>query len=123
LGAIYNEQLNKLDPTNKADKRKVNALNKDKSVIKARLEKTDALLDEIGGQLTEENSRQLILKKLHDIAHTELERYLNAEKRALITAVEKLWNKYAVSMRELEQQRAETMEQLDEFLKGLGYLG
>ncbi len=117
------EQLNKLDPTNKADKRKVNALNKDKSVIKARLEKTDVLLEEIGGQLTEKDSRRLILKKLHDIAHTELERYLNAEKRALITAVEKLWNKYAVSMRELEQQRAETMEQLDEFLKGLGYLG
>ena len=116
-------QLKKLAPTNKADKRKVNALNKDKSVIKAQLEQTDALLDEIGGQLTEADSRRLILKKLNDIIQTELERYLNAEKRALIAAVEKLWDKYAVSMRELEQQRTETLEKLDAFLKGLGYLG
>ena len=116
------EQLNKLDPTNKADKRKINALNKDKSVINARLEKTDALLEEIGGQLTEEDAKLMILKKLHDIAHTELGRYLNAEKRVLIAAVEKLWDKYAVSMRELEQQRTETLEELDGFLKGLGYL-
>jgi len=33
-----------------------------------------------------------------------------------------LWDKYAVSSRELESQRAETLKTLDGFLKGLGYL-
>jgi len=52
----------------------------------------------------------------------ELNRYLNSEKRRLIAVVENLWDKYAVSSRELESQRAETLEKLNGFLKGLGYL-
>jgi type I restriction enzyme M protein len=44
-------------------------------------------------------------------------------KRRLIAVVEKLWDKYAVSSRELESQRAETIKTLEGFLKDLGYLG
>jgi type I restriction enzyme M protein len=65
----------------------------------------------------------LILKKLYDLACHELNRYLNAEKRGLIQVVENLWDKYAVSSRELESQRSKTLKALDGFLKGLGYLG
>jgi len=36
--------------------------------------------------------------------------------------VEHLWDKYAVSFRELESERAETLTTLEGFLKGLGYL-
>ncbi len=53
---------------------------------------------------------------------SELNRYLNAEKRGLIAVVENLWDKYAVSSRELESERGETLNTLDGFLKGLGYL-
>ncbi len=63
----------------------------------------------------------MILKKLYDIAHSELNRYLNAEKRGLIVAVENLWDKYAVSSRKLEEARGETLVILDGFLGGLGY--
>jgi len=87
------------------------------------LTKTDNLMARIGGRLTEDEAKRLILKKLYDIAHNELKRYLNAEKRALIAVVENLWNKYAVSSRKLEQARSETLEVLDRFLEGLGYLG
>ncbi len=115
-------QLAELDPANKTDKRKITALKKDRAVIEERLAKTDALLTEIGGQLTEEEARRLILKKLYDIAHSELNRYLNAEKRVLIAAVENLWDKYAVSSRQSEHARSETLETLDGFLTGLGYV-
>jgi type I restriction enzyme M protein len=37
--------------------------------------------------------------------------------------VEKLWDKYAVSSRELESERTKTLKELDGFLMGLGYLG
>ena len=57
-----------LDPDNKDDKKKIAALNKDKAALEARLAKTDALLTAIGGQLTEEEARRLILKKLYDLA-------------------------------------------------------
>ena len=116
-------QLTKLDPKNKTDKKKITALNKDKAALKARLAKTDGILEAIGGQLTEAEARELILEKIYDLAANELNRYLNTEKRLLIAVVENLWNKYAVSSRELESQRAETLKRLDEFLKALGYLG
>jgi type I restriction enzyme M protein len=123
LMAQVEAQLAELDPGNKTDKKKINALNKDKSALAVRLKKTNGLLEEIGGQLTEEEARWLILKKLYDIANTELNRYLNAEKWALVAVVENLWDKYAVSSRELEQARGETLKVLDGFLDGLGYLG
>jgi type I restriction enzyme M protein len=115
-------QLADLDAGKKSDKRKITALNKDKAVLKARLDKTDAILAAIGGQLIKDEARELILKKLYDLVAHELNRYLNAEKRRLIGLVENLWDKYAVSSRELENRRSETLKTLDGFLKGLGYL-
>jgi type I restriction enzyme M protein len=115
-------QLAKLDNGSKDDKKKITALKKDKAALQARLAKTGALLAAIGGHLTEKEARRLILKKLYDFAHNELNRYLNAEKRGLIGVVENLWDKYAVSSRELECLRTETLKTLDGFLNGLGYL-
>jgi len=116
-------QVAKLDATNKTDKKKINALEKDKAVLEDRIARTDAVLKVIGGQLTDDQAKRLILKKLYDIASAELERYLNAEKRQLIHGVENLWDKYAVSSLEIEVEREETLEKLNGFLKGLGYLG
>jgi type I restriction enzyme M protein len=115
-------QLANLDSVSKDDKKKITALQKDKAALNARLAKTDAILAAIGGQLTDEQARMLILKKLYDVAGSELNRYLNAEKRALIAVVENLWDKYAVSSQELEKARIETLKTLDGFLRGLGYL-
>ncbi|MBL7178874.1 MAG: N-6 DNA methylase, partial [Desulfobacterales bacterium] len=114
-------QLAELDLKNKAEKKKITALNKDKAALNARLAKTDAILAAIGGQLTE--ARELILKKIYDLVTNELNRYLNAEKRRLIAVVENLWDKYAVSSRELEAERTETLKKLEGFLQNLGYFG
>ena len=59
--------------------------------------RTDAVLEAIGGQISEADARRLILKKIYDIARTELDRYLNAEKRVLVRVVENLWEKYAIA--------------------------
>ena len=116
------KQMAELDAGNKVDKKKITALQKDKAALQARIARTDALLTEIGGQLTVEEAKRLILKKLYDIASRELDRYLNTEKRSLILGVENLWNKYAISSRKLEQQRKTALDELNGFLKGLGYL-
>jgi len=116
-------QLAALDSANKDEKKKITALNKDKTALQARLAKTDAILKAIGGQLTEDEAQRLILKKLYDLATNELSRYLNTEKRALIAGVENLWDKYAVSSRELENERAAALKMLDGFLQKLGYFG
>jgi type I restriction enzyme M protein len=111
-----------LDETKKEEKKQITALEKDQAALTARLAKTDALFAAIGGQLTDEEAKTLILKKLHDLANHELNRYLNAAKRHLIQSVENLWDKYAVSSRALESERTETLKALDGFLTGLGYL-
>ena len=114
-------RIAELDPKDKADKRKINTLNKDKVALQARIARTDVLLKQIGGQLTEQQARQLILKKIYDIAHAELDRYLNTEKRKIIGGIENLWNKYAVSNGELELSRETTKKKLDAFLVTLKY--
>ena len=86
-----------LDPKEKTDKRTITALGKDKDALNARLARTDAVLKAIGGQISEADARRLILKKIYDIVRTELDRYLNAEKRVLVRAVENLWEKYAIA--------------------------
>jgi type I restriction enzyme M protein len=115
-------RLAALDKSKKEDKKKITALQKDKTTLEARMAKTDAVVASIGGQLTEAEAKTLILKKLYDLANQELNRYLNAEKRWLIHVVENLWDKYAVSSRTLESGRAESLKTLDGFFSGLGYL-
>jgi type I restriction enzyme M protein len=116
-----NARIKELDPTSKADQKTIKALEKDKTTLSDRIARTDALLTDIGGPLTEAQARELILKKINDLASKELERYLNAEKRALVAAVENLWAKYAVSSRALEAARSDTLHTLDTMLAGLGY--
>ena len=106
----------------KTDKKQLTALQKDSTTLAARIAKTDALFSQVGGKLTDEEAKTLILKKLHDLATHELNRYLNAAKRHLIQSVETLWDKYAVSSRALESERTATLTALDGFLTGLGYL-
>ena len=122
LIAQVDAQRATLDAGNKEEKKKITALEKDKAALKARIARTDALLAQIGGQLTEDEAKALILKKLYDLANAELNRYLNAEKRRLVQAIENLWDKYAISSRTLESSRAETLKTLNDFLVGLGYV-
>jgi type I restriction enzyme M protein len=107
----------------KEQKKKLTALQKDKAALQKRLARIDGLLIAIGGQLSEEDAKRLILKKLHDLANKELLRYLNAEKRALLGIVENLWDKYAISRQHLEMEREASLNVLDGFLAKLGYLG
>ena len=115
-------RLAELDPKKKADKKIITALDKDTEALNARLAQVDAVLQAIGGQISDADARRLILKKIYDIASAELDRYLNAEKRVLVRAVENLWEKYAIAADALEEQRATTLTTIGGFLTGLGYL-
>ena len=122
LVAQADARLGGLDPKKKADKKTVAALDKDKEALNARLVQIDAVLKVIGGQISEADARRLILKKIYDVARAELDRYLNAEKRALVRVVENLWEKYAISADKLESDRATTLATIGGFLTGLRYL-
>ena len=122
LLATIKAQLATLSEAKKDEKKQITALRKDQAALTARVQRADQVLADIGGQLTDEQAKTLILKKLHDLATAELHRYLNAEKRQLIAALENLWSKYAVSSKALEDERSKTLQTLDAFMAGLGYL-
>ncbi len=115
-------RLVKLDSSNRTDKRKINALNKDRTAIEQRIARNDTVLETIHGQLTDDEAMKLILEKLYDIASAELGRCLDTEMRQLVFGVENLWSKYALSSQKIEQSWMKITERLDSFLKGLGYL-
>lgn len=99
-----------------------NARIKDSGILEAKLDSLDSLLEEIGGMITTEESQKLILKKHFDIINDQLQRYLNAEKRALVNAFENLFDKYYTSAQAIEQKRESTMAELNDFLTQLNYL-
>jgi type I restriction enzyme M protein len=79
------------------------------------------LIAAIGEPITPEHARDLILQKHHNFMQEQLERYLNREKRELVSLVEKLWDKYAVSRNELETERGLVLNKLNDFLTALKY--
>ncbi len=99
-----------------------NARVKDSGILQTKLDSIDTLLEEIGGMITTEESQKLILKKHFDIINDQLQRYLNAEKRALVAAYENLFDKYYTSAQAIEQKRERTMAELNDFLTQLKYL-
>ena len=99
-----------------------NARIKDSGILEAKLDSLDTLLEEIGGMITTVESQKLILKKHFDIINNQLQRYLNAEKRALVSAYENLFDKYFTSAQSIELKRENTMAELNDFLTQLNYL-
>lgn len=82
----------------------------------------DAFLESIGGIITPEECKTLILQKHNSLVQQELLKYLNAEKRSLIAGIEKLWDKYKVTSLQLENNRLKSLVSLNKFLTDLNYL-
>jgi type I restriction enzyme M protein len=82
----------------------------------------DDFLKNIGGIITSDECKTLILQKHNSLVQEELLKYLNAEKRKLIAGIEKLWDKYAVHSQTMEAERQNTLKKLNKFLNQLNYL-
>jgi hypothetical protein len=79
-------------------------------------------VEEKRNSISEEEAKELILDKIYQTAKQHLERYLNAKKKELIKIFENLWDKYKVSLKELEAERDLEVKKLNEFLEKLGYV-
>lgn len=101
--------------------KQINAYKKDKDLLQIKLKNIDALLRSIGGIITVEEAQKLILKKHFDLVNEQLQRYLAAERRALIAAYENLFDKYFTSAQQMEEARNKTLAELNGFLTELKY--
>jgi len=111
-----------LDPEKKTDKKAIAALNKEKDALNARMARTDAVFEATSGQINQADARRLIVNKIYDIACAELDRYLNAQKRVLLSGVEILWEKYRITADDLDRDREATLTMMGRFFAELGYL-
>lgn len=108
----HTKEIGRLEKAKNAANR---ALTKAKKELQ---EKIDAIRD----NLTEEQCRSMVLQILHECFIEELNKYLLAEMMVSVKAVQKLWEKYYTSAKELLVQRKKAEDKLNGFLEKLGYL-
>lgn len=118
---VKHERLKDKKEMNKSAKA-IAVIESDNARITEELNGLDKFLKSIGGIITPEECKNLILQKHNKLVQDELLKYLNAEKRKLIAGIEKLWDKYAVPSQSLEEGRQNTFKKLNNFLTQLNYL-
>ena len=92
-----------------------------KKDLRTKTKELSGKVEEKRDKFTPDEAEELILKKLHDAIVEETENYLKAEKKKLVSAFENLWDKYQVSLEEIEKGRVEANKKLDRFLEQLKY--
>jgi len=85
-----------------------------KTVVAERLEKAHA-------ELTADDARELVLDLLKADLKAVLDRAVTAHRQAIVATVENWWDKYRVTLRDIEKDRDDAKTRLDGFLKELGY--
>ena len=106
----------------KEPKKKFTKLQKEVVKIQQVLSGYDATMQSIGGQITEEETRNLILQKHYNIISDQLNRYTEQEKREVIAVCEHLFDKYATSAQQIAADRNKVMNELNDILKKLKYV-
>lgn len=79
-------------------------------------------LNESVNMLDETAAAELLLTILHDNMATILNRHIRAQRQKVIGAFETWWDKYRVTLTEIEAERDAAAAQLQEFLGELGYV-
>lgn len=103
----------------KAWKKELAAVNKQ---LKAR---RDSFKQHIGAAvdgLSPEQAAELLLTILHNDMQAIVERYITAQRKQIVAAFENWWDKYRVTLTEIEGRRDTAARALQGFLKGLGYV-
>lgn len=110
----------------KASLKQIAALKKEKNRLNRDVKKKESELQDkinaIRDKLTEKQCEDLVMQLLHDGFVEELDAYLSAEVQKTIRAVNKLWEKYHVSVNTLLEERRSAEDKLNGFLERLGYL-
>jgi len=111
----------KFPKLNKDQNKKLNALKRDIKTLEKRIETIVALVDSIGGVITESEAQRIILKKHLDLISEHLNQYLDTQKRMLVFVFENSWDKYAFSLDHLEEDQKTNLQEINDFFIELGY--
>ncbi len=101
------------------------ALEDEAKELKAKIKSTDnqkqLLVDKAREKISEDEARTAITERLGQLLLDTYAAYLQANLRGCTAAIENLWQKYAVTAKQIESERDQAAEQLQQFLVELGY--
>ncbi|NDZ15552.1 restriction endonuclease subunit M [Variovorax sp. WS11] len=100
-------------------KRQLVALKKE---VKAKEQGFAQRLDGAVDALDDAGAATLLLAVLRNDMQAILDRYVSAQRRQVIETYETWWDKYRVTLNDIEQDRKGAATELDSFLRALGYV-
>ena len=92
-----------------------------KTSIKTTDNKKQELVERARANISRDQARQVLTERFGKLLTDTYRAYLRADQRACIAAIENLWQKYAVTAKQIEAERDAAAAQLQTFLKELGY--
>ncbi|MEB2610949.1 class I SAM-dependent DNA methyltransferase [Burkholderia cenocepacia] len=115
-----------VDEENALDEAQLKAWKKELTAVKKQLKaKSDSFKQHINAAvegLTPEAAADLLLTILHNDMQAIVERYMAAQRKQIVAAFENWWDKYRVTLTEIEGKRDDAAKALQGFLKGLRYV-
>jgi len=102
----------------RADKKQLREAKSHLSQIKSGLKRA---IDEKRSGLNSSDVRNLVLGLLKEQALVQLEHYVAAHRMEVVTTIEGWWDKYKITMYDLEDSREESKKKFKAYLKELGY--
>ena len=115
---VQAEAIEKRVARHKALEQEVRAL---KSGIRSIEKRQNELVEAARAKISRKDARKAIIERLGRLLMDSYRIYLQADRRACIAAIENLWSKYAITVRDIENDRDATSTQLRRFLVELGY--
>lgn len=97
-------------------------LTKVKKQLKTKSDSFTYQLNQAVDGLTPEAAAELLLTIMHNDMQAILERYIATQRKQIVAAFEIWWDKYRVTLTEIEQKRDAAALVLQGFLKELGYV-
>ena len=101
------------------------ALDAELKKLKAHIREVEKQKDEMiaaaRAKISEDEAKTLILERFRNLLNEQFDGYLRQYQRSFIAAVENLWQKYAVTTKQILAERDREAAQLNAFLQELGY--
>jgi len=93
-----------------------------KKTLKTKKQSFAAHLDKAVNALTAKRAAEVLVAILHDGLLRSVDSKIAAQRKAVVAAFETWWDKYRVTLTEIEGQRDAAAQTLQGFLRGLGYV-
>jgi type I restriction enzyme M protein len=94
-----------------------------KKALQAQQKQFVAHLEQARSALSSEKCQRLVLDIARNSLAAQLERYVVVHRQQVIASVENWWDKYRVTMRDIEVERDAAADHLAEYERILGYAG